>query len=240
MLMIVRHPTRMLVGRDRVALANRFDSITTHRHATPAVVVGLERSLEIVAGRRHVSRAVLLAPGFSHAVEPHGGSIAVFLLPPHAASPGLGSVKDLSSRWVELGRALASDQLDAFDVVDATLRRERVETGALDDRLARALEGMTSALHQNVAVEDLAALANLSPSRLMSLARVQLGGSLRSFRRWLRMFEVARAYVGGASLTVAAHHAGFASSAHLSAAAREHFGIRPSDVLHAGGRLSLT
>ncbi len=238
--MLVRHPTRMLVGRDRLALANQFASITTHHHATPAVVVGLERPLEIVAGRRHASRAVLLAPGFSHAVESHGGSIAVFLLPPNAASPGMGSVQDLSLRWVELGRALVEDQLDGFDAIDALLRRERVETSAVDDRLARAIEGMTSALHENLSVDQLAVLAGLSPSRLMSIARVQLGGSLRSFRRWLRMFEVARAYVGGASLTAAAHHAGFASSAHLSAAAREHFGIRPSDVLHAGGRLSLT
>jgi AraC-like DNA-binding protein len=65
----------------------------------------------------------------------------------------------------------------------------------------------------------------------MGLAREQMGTSLRVFRRWLRTFSVARDYAAGASLTTAAIDAGFSSSSHLSAASREHFGIRPSQIL---------
>lgn len=234
------HPTRLLLGGDRLALASRLDPITTHHHAAPAVVIGIDRPLAIVAGRRHVARAVLLAPGFTHAVDPRGGSLAVFLLPPNAASPGaLSPVRDLSTRWVELGRAVLEEQLAGFDVVDAALRRESIQTAALDDRLARAIEVMTSSLHENVAIAELASAARVSPSRLMALAHAQLGSSLRGYRRWLRMFAVARAYASGASLTAAAHQAGFASSAHLSAAARGHFGIRPTDVLSPRARASI-
>jgi AraC-like DNA-binding protein len=104
----------------------------------------------------------------------------------------------------------------------------------------RATDAIASSLHTNLAITELAADARLSPSRLMALAREQLGVSLRGYRRWLRAFHVARAYAAGASLTSAAHAAGFASSAHLSAAAREHFGIRPSHVLNPHNRAAIT
>ena len=87
-----------------------------------------------------------------------------------------------------------------------------------------------------MAIEELALAARLSASRLMALARRQLGSSLRQYRSWLRSFRVARDYAAGRSLTEAALEAGFASSAHLSAATREHFGIRPSDVLSPANR----
>lgn len=104
----------------------------------------------------------------------------------------------------------------------------------------RATDAIASSLHTNLAITELAADARLSPSRLMALAREQLGVSLRGYRRWLRAFHVARAYAAGASLTSAAHAAGFASSAHLSAAVREHFGIRPSHVLNPHNRAAIT
>jgi AraC-like DNA-binding protein len=65
----------------------------------------------------------------------------------------------------------------------------------------------------------------------MALVRAQLGTSLRGYRRWLRAFQVARTYAAGASLTAGALDAGFASSAHLSAASRDQFGIKPSQLL---------
>lgn len=77
-------------------------------------------------------------------------------------------------------------------------------------------------------------------NRLMALAHAQLGAPLRYVRRWLRMFSVARDYAAGATLTTAALDAGFASSAHLSVAAREHFGIRPSQILSPRTRAAIT
>ena len=90
---------------------------------------------------------------------------------------------------------------------------------------------LAATLDTNLSIDEVAAAARLSPSRLMTLAHTQLGASLRAYRRWLRAFQVARDYAAGASLTEAALAAGFSSSAHLSAAARDHFGIRPSDIL---------
>lgn len=229
----------MLVGADRVALCGSLSGISVHRHASTAVVVGLDVPLLFAGRRSHLSRAALIAPGYSHAVLGVRGRIAAFLLPPHAiSSEGLAPVGDLPhpERWVELGQGLLDGTISGHEPVDLLLARSKLNTRELDDRLRRAIALLRETLDDNVPVEEIAAEVRLSPSRLMSVAHEQLGTSLRRYRRWLRMFRVARDYAGGASLTRAALDAGFSSSAHLSAAARDHFGIRPSQILTPGGR----
>ncbi len=223
----------LLVGEERLALGGRAPDIRRHRHAAPAVIVGVDGPLRLVADRTHETRACLIAPGFSHAVDAGGGRIAVFLLPAYALSGSGSELRDLSasSSWVELGDAVVRQELDGFDPVDRLLARERLGTRPVDERLHVAIRALAGALDENVSMEEIASAARLSPSRLMALAREQLGTSLRPYRRWLRAFDVARTYAAGASLTEAAIAAGFSSSAHLSIAAREQFGIRPSDVL---------
>lgn len=236
---------QLVAGTDRIALCGELPVIARHRHAAPAIVVGVDAPLTFLADRAHTSRAALVAPGLAHAVHVPRGRIAVFLLPPHAvARDGLAPVRDLAraGTWLELGGALLRGELTGaapFDPIDRALATERLPTRELDDRLRRALALMAGSLDDNLGVDALAAAVGLSPSRLMGLARAQLGASLRAYRRWLRMFHVARAYATGGSLTSAAHAAGFASSAHLSAAAREHFGIRPSEILASRHRPSI-
>jgi AraC-like DNA-binding protein len=225
---------RMIAGVERVGLCGRFPEVSRHRHAAPALVIGVDGPLRFVAERTHEGRAVLIEPGFSHAVDTRGGRLAMFVLPPGARCPRGGPpVRDLGDprRWVQLGEAVFRQQLADFTEVDHALARERLGPRPVDDRLGIALRALAGTLEANVSIDELASAARLSASRLMGLAHQQLGTSLRGYRRWLRAFQVARAYAAGASLTEAAIAAGFSSSAHLSAAAREHFGIRPSDIL---------
>lgn len=229
----------LVAGTDRIALCGELREITHHRHAAPAIVVGIDAPLTFVGDRAHASRAALVAPGFAHAVIVPRGRIAVFLLPPHAlAGDRLAPVGDLArpGAWLELGGALLRGELPDFAPIDRALAREQLAARPIDDRLRRAIERIAHGLDDNLSIDELAASVQLSPSRLMGLARAQLGTSLRAYRRWLRMFRVAREYAAGTSITEAAHAAGFASSAHLSAAAREHFGIRPSDILATHNR----
>lgn len=230
---------RVVAGPDRIALCGQLGAIGHHRHAAPAIVVGVDAPLAFVADRVHTSRAALIAPGFGHAVHVPHGRIAVFLLPPHAiAADAIPPIGDLAhpGAWLELGAALLRRELPDFAPIDRALARERLAARPIDDRLRAALARTAAHLDDNLSIDDLAAAVHLSPSRLMGLARDQLGTSLRAYRRWLRMFRVARDYAAGTSLTQAAHAAGFASSAHLSAAARESFGIRPSDILASRNR----
>ena len=80
-----------------------------------------------------------------------------------------------------------------------------------------------------------AAHAGMSPSRFSQRFAREVGLPLRSYRRWMRMVHAIEALSGGATLTAAAHRAGFADSAHLSHTFRDHFGLAPTD-LFAGSR----
>lgn len=233
---------RLIAGPERIGLCGHFREVSCHQHAAPAVVIGIDGPIRFVAERTHESRAALIAPGFSHALDMRGGRLAMFVLAPHAASAqGVSPVRDLRhpSRWVELGEAVSRRQLSNLDEIDACLAREPLDTRPVDDRLRTALDFLAGNLDANVSIQSVASAARLSPSRLMGLAHSQLGAPLRQYRRWLRAFRVARDYAAGASLTAAALAAGFSSSAHLSAASRAHFGIRPSDILTARNRADI-
>jgi AraC-like DNA-binding protein len=79
----------------------------------------------------------------------------------------------------------------------------------------------------------LARRAGLSPSRFLHLFKAETAVPLRRYRIWNRMRAAFRACGEGASLTEAAHAAGFASSAHFSSAFRDMFGMMPSDLIKA-------
>jgi AraC-like DNA-binding protein len=81
---------------------------------------------------------------------------------------------------------------------------------------------------------DAAALACLSPSRFRARFDAELGLPFRRYRLWRRMAAVMRAVAAGATLTDAAHCAGFSSSAHLSTTFKRMFGLTASDLLASG------
>ena len=79
-------------------------------------------------------------------------------------------------------------------------------------------------------IDALASEVHLSTSRFRHLWREETGMSVQSYLRWQRLLAAMVASAGGASLTEAAHIAGFADSAHLSRVFRATFGITPSDI----------
>jgi AraC-like DNA-binding protein len=225
---------RLIAGPERIALCGRFHEVSRHRHAAPALVIGVDGPLRFIAERSHESRAVLIKPGFAHAVDTGGGRLAMFVLAPQARrGTERPPVQDLADpwRWIELGEAVFRQQLVDFTEVDHALAREHLELSPIDERLRLAVDVLAGTLEVNLSIDEVASTVQLSASRLMSLANTELGTPLRAYRRWLRAFKVARDYAAGASLTHSALAAGFSSSAHLSTTSREHFGIRPSDVL---------
>lgn len=107
---------------------------------------------------------------------------------------------------------------------------------ATDERIAKVIARMRGAPGDTHSLTALAAEVGLSPSRLQHLFKACTGLPLRRFRIWNRMGAAIAAVSAGASLTVAAHRAGFSSSAHFSTAFRAMFGLCPSDLVAAGLR----
>jgi AraC-like DNA-binding protein len=106
----------------------------------------------------------------------------------------------------------------------APTRDERVRAAFVRLRADRAARPTLAAL---------AAEAGLSPARFSQLFKASTGVPLRRYRIWTAMRAAIDAMGRGGTLTSAALDAGFASSAHFSAAFREMFGMEPSRLAGA-------
>ena len=97
-----------------------------------------------------------------------------------------------------------------------------------DERIMRAVKYVNDHLSAPLTLQQIAGVAYLSPSRFRHLFAEQTGMGLRQYILWRRFVSVWEHRMNGASLSTAAHAAGFADSAHLTRTSRSMFGIPPS------------
>ena len=99
-----------------------------------------------------------------------------------------------------------------------------------DERILRAVKYVNAHLSAPITLEQVAAVAYLSPERFRHLFAEQMGMGLRQYVLWRRFVSVWEHRMSGASLATAAHAAGFADSAHLTRTSRSMIGIPPSSM----------
>ena len=97
-----------------------------------------------------------------------------------------------------------------------------------DERILRAIQYMRAHLDTPLTLTDVAAVACLSPGRFRHLFVEETGMALRPYILWRRFLHVWELLMEGASLSTAAHRAGFADAAHLSRTSKRMFGFPPS------------
>jgi len=107
-------------------------------------------------------------------------------------------------------------------------------TVVADERILRATTYIRSHLDSALTLEEVAAVAFLSPSRFRHLFVEETGMALRPYILWRRFLRVWELMMEGASLSTAAHAAGFADAAHLSRTSRRMFGFPPSAMPMSG------
>jgi len=183
-----------------------------HESDTPLALLGtLWLDAETPAGRRLVGSRV------PHAIRPIASSQLRMLVP------------RLRACWEDgfAGRQAAS-MLDEVVRILAPCPEPSVP---VDPRVARAHELLRSAPMRRLAVANLAARVGLSPSRLAHLLRPHLGLPIRRYLLWLRLRDALREMAHGATITDAAHAAGFADAPHLDRTFRRMLGFAPSAAL---------
>jgi AraC-like DNA-binding protein len=101
-----------------------------------------------------------------------------------------------------------------------------------DGRLRRVLTYVRAriATSNNFPLSLLAQVAGLSASRFQHVFRHEFGVAVRRYIRWLRLQRAACDLIAGASLSQAAHAAGFSDTAHISRTFRSTVGVAPSDI----------
>ncbi|GCL64758.1 transcriptional regulator [Rubrivivax pictus] len=163
------------------------------------------------------------------------GSMAFLYLDPLQDRRSPLSLADLlagRARLLEAGPAVGIDAaFAAFGLA------RRVPT---DDRIARVVLEIERHPDAFARLRDAAAVAHLSPSRFRARFDREVGLPFRRYRMWRRMAVVMRTLAGGGNLTDAALAAGFASSAHLSSAFRQVFGLPASSLLALGVTIDLS
>ena len=225
---------------------------SSHSHHAVQLILALSGSLRVRSRRsiawQHTAAAVV-APDAPHEVDARGVSVLMVFMDPEselAASLrrwGPSNIAAVPDGVVKRWRHTLGDPhtLDA-QRVEAWVRSELLNEGRsrrIHPNVSRVLGYLREHLpdRRHASLAQLAAVANLSPSRLMHVFTESLGIPLRPYVLWLRVQRAARALATGQTATEAAHLAGFADAAHLTRTFRRTLGTTPRELM---ARISAT
>jgi AraC-like DNA-binding protein len=215
-------------------------------HAFQIVVHGGTPCMRDAAGDPIFGPVAVVDPDRPHAVHSHRDhALVVFIEPESRAglalrhrsvSTQLGSSHPVA---VVIGELLPDNWSRAEEAVRRTLSLVGLSEGetpmrwwrhpAVDEALLRLPDLVDEG---TVDVDELADAVGMSTSRLTHVFSAEVGIPLRSYAKWLRLVRATEHLSDGASITEAAHAAGFADAAHLSRSFKTMFGLAPSDVMH--------
>ncbi len=97
-----------------------------------------------------------------------------------------------------------------------------------DGRIVRALAWINAHIREPITLEAVAETVFLSPSRFRHLFVEQMGMGLRPYLLWRRFMRTWEMIMAGASISKAAHEAGFADAAHFTRTSNRMIGVAPS------------
>lgn len=232
-------------------VAGSFGDIELHHHPAVQLAVGVDGALGLVAadGTAQRCRVGVMAGGTRHALRSEGAghALSIYLSPetPTATvlnamsrmrgTAGLWAVEDGDALAEAAAAAVSADDLaGAADVVISGLLAHGGEPDApVHPQLRRAIGAIAARLPSRTDLGSVADEVALSPDYLGRLFRQQTGASFSATARWARLMAALVHLSQGASITDAAHLAGFADGAHATRVCRELTGMSPSDVVRA-------
>jgi AraC-like DNA-binding protein len=227
-----------------LAYVGGLEATELHAHHAVQIVVALGEPLGFRDGQgRWVRGAAAVIPrDVRHAHEQsRGPMLVVWISPEHAWGRRLGLLATDShcESWVDAASSLCQLRGELADKLPGELESAATQlvaqlAGALPSprplppAIQRLLAELPSHLDGDVRLPALARIVGLSSGRLGHLFSKSVGIPLRPYVLWLRMQRVMLEVRRGASLTTAAHAAGFTDSAHLANTYRRMFGVTPS------------
>jgi AraC-like DNA-binding protein len=150
------------------------------------------------------------------------GGAPLALIEPDAVPPWLVPI---ASAGFAIGDAAVRRWIEGLLLADGALPAQHAKVSAVLDHLRQNVVAWG-----DVSLQGLARTAGLSPSRLMHVFSQSMGVPLRPYILWLRLQRASAELLRGASVTQAAHEAGFADAAHLTRTLRRMFGTTPSEL----------
>jgi AraC-like DNA-binding protein len=217
-----------------------------HAHHCVQLVLALHGNLRVRGGEGAAwitCGAVLVRPDAHHEVEARNTTVLIAFVEPES---DLGAA--LAERLKHDITAIDTGEVTRWRAVllsGAQLSRSRVEMWVQRDLLhgrkaprihpgvRRALRSLREQLGSPklVSLTNLAKIAGLSRSRFMHVFTQSIGVPVRPYILWLRLQRASGLLMGGASITEAAHSAGFSDAAHLTRTCRRMLGTTPSELI---------
>lgn len=216
-----------------------------HAHHAVQIVIALKGTFRLSTREASlVGGSAAVAPDTPHAFEAEGRFALLFVEPESPAGRAITALlfadADLRAPPPEIVSGFAPRLSEAYDaglVGRAQLAQigqalvERLAAASrpkvLDPRVRRVIAWTADANEEPASLPRAAAVAGLSPERLRHLFVSETGLSLKTYLLWRRLNRAVTLAASGASLTAAAHEAGFSDSAHFSRTFRRMFGVAP-------------
>lgn len=213
-----------------------------HSHHAIQVTLALDGRFELRSRVNSLPNDAAVAPDVDHVFEAEGLVALLFVEP--ESEPGRAIAQSLFARQnlVPVPRPLVADIAADLLAQYCRPRPDEAPLEKLGRKLVERLAGLAQAappdprvrkimsyaaarLDNAITLGAAAKTAGLSPSRARHLFVEQTGLPFRKYLLWLRITRAVALFAGGASLTQAAHEAGFSDSAHFSRTFRRMFGI---------------
>jgi AraC-like DNA-binding protein len=214
-----------------------------HRHHCVQLVMTLRGSLLVRGGPKQAWRkcgAALVRPDAVHEFDAPAKTVLIAFVDAESEMGAAlseripGDIACVPARVVAGWRAMLgpapNDARAERWLTRCLLRRRRAV--AIHPRVRRVLTHLRRelAVLDDASLKTLAGIAGLSRSRFMHVFTESVGVPLRPYILWLRLQRAACDLMNGASVTSAAHHAGFADAAHLTRTFRRMLGTTPTDL----------
>ena len=222
--------------------------MAAHRNTVTVLAFGLEDAFEVAEhlnetpGTGRFARSAVIPAGQWHRLHAPASTMAFLYL-----DAGDQSWKELAASGTPGPRGCAIG-IAAEDLALSALRRLRaqphvqgddvialtaclgIEAPRMDRRIEASLARLRSDPSLTHRVSEHAVQAGLSVSQFQRLFTQSTGLPWRRWRLWQRTSSAVRDIIAGASLTEAAHSAGFSSGAHFSDTFKAMFGMPPSNL----------
>lgn len=231
--MILQMQSHLLLGGGRALYVGRFHELRRHRFAANAVLVGLDDGFDLVDddGRLEHHEATFVRGWQWHALDFHGGRVAMLFLEPGAA---LNRQVDTGVLRAAIETALAARKPEPWTELFQNALNLGPSPLTVDARIARVAAFLSTPDDAPLDAAALAQRVGASPSLVEHRFKEQVGVPIGAFRAWHRMQAATALALRGRSLTEAAHAAGFYDSAHFSRLFHGMFGLPPSKVFTQG------
>ncbi|RJL23931.1 helix-turn-helix transcriptional regulator [Bailinhaonella thermotolerans] len=214
----------------RLYYGGQIGAADLHAHHAAQLLIGDGLVLRDADGAEHAMTAAFIPANTPHAIVRGASGGLLALIDPAQAGPVRAHPRLRSAA----GWAVELDVPAVWDLPTLHALADRL-TGAAPacprhPALIHATQVIDSLLPARVRLAEVARAVHLSDSRLSHLFTSQLGLPFRPYVLWMRLRMALSPLADGATLTEAAHAAGFADAAHLTRVVRRMMGQAPSTL----------